>query len=74
MFEQSNKSISLNILYVPHNTKTIRLAYKSKYNYKHNNQVIFLMITGGKRSDGVTKCHFLAVKSLSALLRGIVKS
>ena len=32
--EQSNKTIALNILYVPHNTKQIRLAYKSKYNCK----------------------------------------
>ena len=28
----NNKSIALNILYVPHNTETIRYAYKSKYN------------------------------------------
>ena len=27
-FEQNNKIIALNILFVPHNTKTIRLAYK----------------------------------------------
>ena len=40
-FEQSNKTIALNILFVPHNTK---------------------------------KRHYLAVKSVSALLRGIVKS
>ena len=31
-FELNNKSITLNILYVPHNTKKIRHAYKSKYN------------------------------------------
>ena len=31
-FEQNNKTIALNILFVPYNTKTIRLAYKSKYN------------------------------------------
>ena len=30
-FEQNNKKIALNILFVPHNTKTIRLVYKSKY-------------------------------------------
>ena len=44
-FEENNNSISLDILYVPHNTKQTRLAYKSKYNYKRNNQVILLMIT-----------------------------
>ena len=31
-FESNNKSIALNILYVPHNTEKIRHAYKSKYN------------------------------------------
>ena len=31
-FESNNKTITLNILYVPHNTEKIRHAYKSKYN------------------------------------------
>ena len=26
--------IALNILFVPHNTETIRVAYRSKYNHK----------------------------------------
>ena len=64
-FESNNKTIALNILYVPHNTKEIRHAYKSKYNLKRENQVILLMITD------VEKWHYLAVKKLSALLRGI---
>ena len=64
-FESNNKSIVLNILYVPYNTKEIRHACKSKYNLKRENQVILLMITDGK------KWHYLAVKSLPALLRGI---
>ena len=60
-FESNNKSIVLNILYVPYNnTKEIRHAYKSKYNLKRQNQVILLMITDGK------KWLYLAVKSLSA--------
>ena len=50
---------------MPHNTKEIRHAYKSKYNLEHENQVILLMITDGK------KWHYLAVKSLSVLLREI---
>ena len=29
-FEQNNKTITLNILYVPHNKKEIGVAYKSK--------------------------------------------
>ena len=56
-FEQNNKTIALNILFVPYNTKQIRLAYKSKYNYKRDNQVILLMITDGE------KWHYLAVKN-----------
>ena len=50
---------------MPHNTKEIRHAYKSKYNLERENQVILLMIT-----DGI-KWNYLAVKSLSALFRGI---
>ena len=50
---------------MPHNTEKIRHAYKSKYNLECENQVILLMITDGK------KWHYLAVKSLSALFRGI---
>ena len=65
-FESSDKSIALNILYVPYNTKEIRYAYKPKYNLNHENcenQIIPVMITDGK------KWHYLAVKKLSALLR-----
>ena len=61
-FELNNKSIALNILYVPHNTEKICHAYKSKYNLTRENQVILLMITDGE------KWHYLAVKKLSALL------
>ena len=32
-FEQNNKEIALNILFVPHNKKEIRHAYISKYNH-----------------------------------------
>ena len=39
-FESNNKSITLNVLYVSNNNKKIRHAYKSKYNLKHENQVI----------------------------------
>ena len=68
-FEQNNKTIALNILFVPYNTEEINIAYKSKCHYKHKNQVTLLMIT----EDG-EKWHYLAVKSLSALLRGITSS
>ena len=39
-FESNNKSIALNILYVPYNTEKRRHAYKSKYNLTRENQVI----------------------------------
>ena len=64
-FESNNTSITLNILYVPHNTEKICHAYKSKYKLTRKNQVILLMITDGK------KWHYLAVKSLSKLLNRI---
>ena len=51
-----------------YNTEKIRLGYKSKHNFKRENQVILLMITDGK------KWHYLTVKSLSELLRGITSN
>ena len=67
-FELNNKTIALNILFVPYNTKKIGLANKSKHDFKPQNQVILLTITDGK------KWYCLAVKSLSALLRGIASN
>ena len=60
-FERNNNTTAPNILFVPHNTKTIRFAYRSEYNNKRKKQVILLMITDGK------KWHYLAVTNLSAL-------
>ena len=68
-FEQNNKEAVLNVLFVPHNKKEIELAYTSKYNYKRKKQVILLMIT-----DDDNRWHYLAVKSLPALLRGITSN
>ena len=48
-FEQNNKTIALNILFVPYSTKTIRLAYKSEYNNERENQVILLMVRDNKK-------------------------
>ena len=62
---KKNKSIALNIFYAPHNTKQIRPAYISKYIFDRENNVTLLMITDGK------KWHYLAVKSISMLFRGI---
>ena len=66
-FELNNK-VALNILFVPHNTKKIQLAYRSKYNLTYNKQIILLMITDGE------KWHYLVVKNLSGLLRGITSN
>ena len=64
-FELNNKDVALNILYAPFNTKKIEIAYKSKYNLVRDNQIILLMISNGEN------WHYLAVKSLCRLLRGI---
>ena len=63
-----NNEIALNILYVPHNTKKINIAYKSKHNLTREKQIILLMITNGE------KWHYLVVKNLSGLLRGITSN
>ena len=64
-FELNNESNALNILYVPHKTGKIHLAYKSKHNLTREKQVILLMITDGE------KWYYIAVKGLSGLLRGV---
>ena len=64
--EQNNKEIALNISYVPPNTKTINLAYKSKYNRKCKNQVVLLMITNDNQSDEIDKWRYIALKSVPA--------
>ena len=63
-----NNEIALNILYVPHNTKKIHVAYKSRYNLTREKQVILLMISNGEN------WHYLAVKKLSGLLREITSN
>ena len=86
-FEKNNKEVALNILYAPPNKEEIRVAYKSKYNRKHKDQVVLLMITNNKQSDEVDKWHYIALKSartdngfnqpirsLSGLFRGITSS
>ena len=46
---ESNNETALNILYVPHNTRKIQVAYKSKNNLTCDKQVILLMITDGEK-------------------------
>ena len=59
-----NKSIALNVWYVLEDEKTIRHAYKSKYDLTRENQVISLMIGDDE------KWYYLTVRKLSALLNG----
>ena len=60
-FEQNNTSIALNILFLSHNSKEVKLAYKSSYN-KRKNQVILLMINNESNN-----CCYFAVKNLLEL-------
>ena len=66
-FELNNET-ALNILYVPHNTKKIEVAYKSKHYLTREKQVILLMISNGEN------WHYLTVKNSSRLLRGITSN
>ena len=63
-----NNEIGLNILYLPHNTKKIHIAYKSRYNLTREKQVILLMISNGEN------WHYLVVKNLAGLLKGITSN
>ena len=65
---ECNNEVALNILYVPYNTKQINIAYKSKNNLTQEKQIILLMISDGQ------KWHYLVVKNLSRLLRGITSN
>ena len=65
---ESNNEVALNILYVPHNTKKIEIACKLKHNLTREKQVILLMISNGEN------WHYLTVKNLSRLLRGITSN
>ena len=47
-FEQNNESNALNVLYIPHGTKKIILAYNSKHNLNREEKVILLMISNGE--------------------------
>ena len=58
-FEQSNTSIALNILFVPHNSEEMKLAYKSNY-IEHKNQVILLMT-----NDEANNHYYFTKKILS---------
>ena len=65
---ESNNEIVLNILYVPHNTRKIHVAYKSRNNLTCDKKLILLMISNGE------KWHYLTVKNLPGLLKGITST
>ena len=65
-FEKNNVTIALNVLYAK--KEKIYPAYVSKLNSNRKKQVIYLM---NPNEEG-RRLHFLAVKILSALLRGII--
>ena len=65
---ECNNEVALNVLDVPYNTKKINIAYKSKKNLIQKRQIILLMISDGQ------KWHYLVVKNLSGLLRGITSN
>ena len=37
-FEQNNNTITLNVLYIPHNTKTISVTYRPEYKKSTKNK------------------------------------
>ena len=63
-----NNELALNFLYVPYNTKKINIADKSKNNLIQERKIILLMISDSQ------KWHYLVVKNLSVLLRGITSN
>ena len=60
-FELENNLIAINVLFVSHNSKEIKLAYKSSYN-KCKNQVILLII-----NDEVNNYYYFAIKNWQEL-------
>ena len=62
--KRNSKTIALNILCIPSNTKTINIAYKSKYHRKRENQVVLLIITNREQSNEADKWHYIALKSV----------
>ena len=54
-FEKNNKTIAVNIIYIPNHTEDKGHAYKLKHNLSRKNLLIILMIATDK------KLHHLAV-------------
>ena len=61
-FEQSNESITLNVLFSSQDSREITLAYKSGNNYNRENNALLLMI-----NEDDEKYYYFAVKSILEL-------
>ena len=70
-FEKNSVKIALNVLYAE--KEKIYPAYVSKHKSNHEKQVILLMIPNGEKREAKSegRWQYLAVKKLSALLRGV---
>ena len=64
--KKTNVTNALNVLYVKE--EKIYYAYVSKNNLNREKQVILSMISNGEKGQS----HYLALKKLSVLLRGII--
>ena len=62
-FEMNNKSIAINILYVPSDTGKISYLYKCEFNKTREKQSILLILTDDQKQD------YVAVKNLYSLLK-----
>ena len=65
-FEKNNEKYAINVLYAVDNEKDIRPRYISKHNKTRDIKINLLMITDGK---GIW--HYIAIKIISALLKGV---
>ena len=61
-FKENNSSTALNVLFVPHNSEEIKLAYKSRYINKRKNNVVLLII-----NEKAKNCYYFAAKNLLEL-------
>ena len=70
-FEKNSVKIALNVLYAE--KEKIYPACVSKHRSNHEKQVILLMIPNGEKREAKSEgqWQYLAVKKLSALLRGV---
>ena len=71
-YEKYNVAIAFNVMYAEQ--EKVYPAYVSKHQSDREKQVILLMIPNGekhKAKSGEQLFHYLVVKKLSALLRGI---